>query len=924
MRKKVLSLFLSTVFVLSIFSFCGTTTFAYDETSNLTFSVLTPEDKEILNSGGRISSHTSSALPETKRANRLLRLPDEFAVKYVKETGDQGLFGTCWAFAALTSSETGLGSKGVGENLSEAHLAYFAYSSVNQKKAFRNIFSDYNPFNNGGFDNTACGALSNWYGPAPESDFPYSEVKINDRYKITSVAHLQNMISFPEYNYDTPSEQAAARKHLVEQVKEQMYKTGQAVDISYLASNREENFNESTNAWYNYIGSYTNHSVTIVGWDDNFPKENFNNSKYIENDGAWLVQNSWGENWGSKGFFWLSYEDVTIDYIGIYLYESNDNYEGIYSHDESVQYTPVGFEDSTEIFMANVFKAKKNEVLEAVSFYTTDVNTKYTVKIYTDLVNEKDPTSGVLEAEFSGVKELPGYYTENLDSGINLTSGKKFSVVVYLNNPTEKLTAQVEAIYMEYRVQSTANVSSAGESFVSSDGDRWEDIHTKVIKGFDGPTEYMRLGNFAIKAFTSSEKYVKFSLDDGEISFAEKLQLTCLSADEIYYTLDGSDPRENGILYTKPISLREEAVVRAVASDENGFGQVYEKEYLQAETVLEGLTLSTETEIIEVDIASEDGGIILLENGTGQVGVTPSSYYQVEVDGVSVDNGETVYVPVEEYRTNIIEITVSADGYKSHSYSLNVFVNPIDYDYEKETIIFDETMVSVKTKYYQTVVSGQSVTEWLDSPSAMTFVVQVGEEGFLTRLPERKSIIEPEINYIDECSVEMFGEKVYYKFSPDEEFTEENSVSFGYIPVVPGTTMYIGRKAGGGKFASPVVEWVIPERPVIEDVVETEKIGKTKVKITSYEGLAYYCVETGTYSDGVFKNLNPGEKYTFEVLKPTDGKMFESEKIIFEITTDTDGWFEKLKNDMMSESEIVAFFARITYNMRLFFVGFFE
>lgn len=924
MKKKIISLFLSIIFALSTFSFYSTTIFAYNETNNLTFSVLTGEEKEILRSGGRISSHTSSRLPETKSRNKLTRLPEEFAVRYVKKAGDQGSFGTCWAFAALTSSETGLGSKGIRENLSESHLAYFTYSSTNQKKAFRHIFSDYDPFDNGGFDFTACGSLSNWYGPAPESDFPYSEVKINEKYRTTSVAHLQNMISFPEYNYDNPSEQAAARRHLVSQVKEQMYKTGQAVDISYLASNREENFNESTNAWYNYIGSYTNHSVTIVGWDDNFPKEYFNNSKYIENDGAWLVQNSWGDSWGAKGFFWISYEDVTIDYIGIYLYESNDNYESVYSHDESVQYTPIGFEDSTEIFMANIFKAKKNEVLEAVSFYTTDVNTRYTVKIYTDLTNEKDPTSGVLAAEISGIKELPGYYTEVLDSGIDLTGGKKFSVVVYLDNPTETLTAQVEAIYMEYRIQSTANVSNAGESFVSSDGSKWEDIHTKVIKGFDGPTEYMRLGNFAIKAFTSSDKYVKFSHDDGKVSFAEKIQLTCLSADEIYYTLDGSDPRENGILYTKPITLKESTVVRASASDENGFGPVYEKKYTQAETALEGLTLSTERETIDVDLIRGDDEIILLENGTSQVGITPSSYYQVEIDGVSVGDGETFYVPVDEYRTNTVEITVSADGYKSHSYSLNLFVNPLDYDYEKETIIFDETKVSVKTKYYQTVVNGQSVTEWLDSPSSMTFVVQVDENGFLIRLPERKSIIEPEINYVDECSVEMFGEKVYYKFSANDEFEEENSVSFDYIPVVPGTTMYIGRKAGNGKFASPVIEWVIPARPVIEETIETEKIGKTKVSITKQEGLTYYCVETDTYSDGTFRNLTPGEKYTFEVLRPTDGETFESEKVIFEITTDTDDWFEKLKTDMMSGSGVISFFARITYNMRLFFIGLFE
>ncbi len=925
MKKKIISLILCTALLLNLFPVFGITSFAFGETKNLTFSTLTESEKEILRGGGRISSHTSSKLPVSKKSNKAVSLPEEFAVRHVKATGDQGEFGTCWAFAALTSGETGLAQKGTDTGLSEAHLSYFAYSSTNQKKAFRFIFSDYDPFNNGGFDFTACGALSNWYGPAPETDFPYSNAKIAEKYRETSVAHLQNMISFPEYEYDSEEEQAEARQFLVQQVKEQMYKTEQAVDISYLASNRSENFNEETNAWYNYIGSYTNHSVSIVGWDDNFPKENFNNSQYIENDGAWLVQNSWGKAWGEKGFFWLSYEDVTTDYIGIYLYESKNNYENIYSHDESVQYTPIGFDDSTEIFMSNVFTAEKDEVLEAVSFYTTDVNTQYTVRIYTDLENGKAPVSGVLQTEISGKKSLPGYYTENLEEGVNLTKGEKFSVVVYLKNPTETLTAQVEAIYMEYRIQSTANVSGAGESFVSSDGEKWEDIHQKVIKGFDGPTEYMRLGNFAIKAFTSTDKHVKFSLDSGRISLAEKLALSCTSAEEIYYTLDGSDPRENGKLYTNPFYLSDGAVVKAAAKDENGFGAVYEREYAQAVTALNSLTFSGDSEEIDVDVFSELPETILIENGSKAVGITATSDYEIAVNGMSVENGDTIYVDVEEYVANTIEITVSEEGYKPYVYLPKVFVNPIGYDFENETMIFDESRVSVKTKYYQNLSSGQSVTEWLDSSSAMTFIVAIEQESFLVSLPERKSIIEPQINFANECSVEMFGQRVYYKFSPDEEFTEENSVEFDYIPVVPGTTMYLCRKAGDGKFASPVIEWVIPERPVAHGKITTEKIGKTKVVLTEGENLTYYCDETDTYSEnGVFKNLTPGEKYTFMVYIDADADSFASEKTVFEIMTGTDRWFESLKCDMETGGELTAFFARITFIIRVFFTGLFE
>lgn len=931
MKRKIISLILCAAIVLSSFSAFGAVSFAYEEIEELTFSGLTEEDKEILNRGGRISSPVTSRLPESKKSNKVTELPEEYSVEHVNKTGDQGELGTCWAFAALTSAETGLAQKGENTVLSEAHLSYFAYSSANQKKAYSFIFSSYDPYNNGGFDWTACDALANWYGPAPEEDFPYVNAKLSESFRHTSVAHMQNMISFPEYEYTGKEEEIQAKLLLVNQVKEQMLKTGQAVDISYFASNRSENYNEETNAWYNPTGTYTNHSVTIVGWDDNFPKENFKNSQYLQNDGAWLVQNSWGESWGEKGFFWLSYEDVTIDYVGIYLFDSKDNYENIYSHDESVQYSPIGFNDSTEIFMANVFNSKRHEVLEAVSFYTTDVNTEYRVEIYTDLENKKEPTSGTLMGQLSGKKALPGYYTEELDEGINLEKGENFSIVVYLKNPTETLTAQVEAIYMEYRIQSTANVSSAGESFVSQDGENWEDIHQKVIKGFDGPSEYMRLGNFAIKAFTSTDKYVKFSLDSGEVPITEKLELSCKSAEEIYYTTDGTDPRETGRLYTAPIEISDGMTVKASAKDENGFGEVYERNYTQAVTMLDELKFITENEEIEIDLTKKDYDAILIENGSASVGVKADSCYDVTVNGNFVSRDEIIQIPVEEYTVNTIEITVEEAGYKSQTYTFELVVNPVSYDYEAETILFDEENVSVKTKYYQTVHNLQSVTQWIDSPSAMSFIVEVCEKSFLIQLPGRKSIIVPQIDYFNECSVEKFGERVYYKFSEEEKFTEENSVEYDNIPAFPGTTMYLFRKGGDGSFASGIAEWIIPERPELPPGITPEKIGRTKVVFTEVEGLSYYCEEADMYSESTFINLTPGEKYTFTICRPATEESFASEKKVFEITTDTDSWFEALKEDIEAGENdtsflvsLRAFFARIFYRIRIFFITIFE
>ena len=57
----------------------------------------------------------------------------------------------------------------------------------------------------------------------------------------------------------------------------------------------------------------SNHSVVIVGWDDTYSKNNFPSSNRPSTDGAYIVQNSWGKDWGTNGKFYVSYEDLYIE-----------------------------------------------------------------------------------------------------------------------------------------------------------------------------------------------------------------------------------------------------------------------------------------------------------------------------------------------------------------------------------------------------------------------------------------------------------------------------------------------------------------------------------------------------------------------------------------------------------------------------------
>ncbi|MGB8657435.1 MAG: C1 family peptidase [Candidatus Zixiibacteriota bacterium] len=64
-------------------------------------------------------------------------------------------------------------------------------------------------------------------------------------------------------------------------------------------------FDAYTGGCYEHAGfDETNHAVLIVGWNDTL----------CNNEGAWIVKNSWGTGWGMHGFFYIKYNSCYIGY----------------------------------------------------------------------------------------------------------------------------------------------------------------------------------------------------------------------------------------------------------------------------------------------------------------------------------------------------------------------------------------------------------------------------------------------------------------------------------------------------------------------------------------------------------------------------------------------------------------------------------
>lgn len=59
------------------------------------------------------------------------------------------------------------------------------------------------------------------------------------------------------------------------------------------------------------------HAVTIVGYMDDFE----------ENEGAFLILNSYGQEWGENGFTWIKYKDAVTYFIQAYAVDMVGNYQ---------------------------------------------------------------------------------------------------------------------------------------------------------------------------------------------------------------------------------------------------------------------------------------------------------------------------------------------------------------------------------------------------------------------------------------------------------------------------------------------------------------------------------------------------------------------------------------------------------------------
>lgn len=476
-------------------------------------SHIRPEDKEdyvIVDSIGEDTSESAEGAYEGSiygNATNAVSLTSFDLRDYGRDNAikDQGDFGTCWAFSAINSVESNLilnnSSIDSSIDLSEKHLAYYTYNSKIDKlgnTAGDTIVGAENFLDLGGNQSIADNVLTNWNGVVYESDMPLDSYDASERDSVYDPTfsytgddyHVRNAIhvSLEDTNY----------------IKKMLAKYGAGV-INFCWAG-DEFMNYDTAAYYNwnYGPEYSNHAVTLIGWDDTYSKENFYDPfGYIQNDGAWLIKNSWGEYWGDGGYFWMSYEEASIigscydhnaydtcsaldhdvyyDFVSFYSAEPVDGDSNIYTYDGSAVSEVIGSEEGGTIMGANIFTAAATESLIKVTLGVTETNTEYAIQVYTNLTDAADPTSGT--AAFAEPQKVflaeDGYHTINLNTPVSLTKGEQFSIVVI----SSKWTVASEYSTSWGWVDFTAS-NKFGQSFFSVDeGNTWIDLADNIVDG---------------------------------------------------------------------------------------------------------------------------------------------------------------------------------------------------------------------------------------------------------------------------------------------------------------------------------------------------------------------------------------------------------------------------------------------------------
>jgi len=477
------------------------TTGAIDETTGAADETTEATDETT----GAIDETTGAESETTKAADDEAAIAEAVAAaKYdprpdgTSRVRDQ-YWGTCWAQAGISTLESFVINKGLEDNSIQFSVEDVLWWAFNNGWSLKRR-------SDGGFSQTTLGYFMT-VGARSEEDIPYfgkpTEGDNEDH------DHYMTGENQQPANYDTApvmyevTDIVFTDDYSAENIKEMIVRYGA---VSTVCRSTEESFNSETSADYNpYIeGEEANHYVSVIGWDDAFSKDNFLavNGQTPQNDGAWIVKNSYGTEYGSDGgFIYISYDD---GYLFKRDVDSSRTYSiaGVrkptdrkcYMVDKlgAINYITEDTEDTG--VWANVFDFGADERINELSFVSWSKGGTYKL-YYAPLDNDipvTDSSKWVLLSE--GKIENAGYMTVSSDYADAVPEGKG-AIVISISGDTPSIGTE-EPFYQSGR--SVGNPSFDEASYVLENG-----VFTApTVSRTNEDTPYETKVDFCIRAYT--------------------------------------------------------------------------------------------------------------------------------------------------------------------------------------------------------------------------------------------------------------------------------------------------------------------------------------------------------------------------------------------------------------------------------------
>ncbi|MDD8048013.1 MAG: lectin like domain-containing protein [Thomasclavelia sp.] len=361
---------------------------------------------------------------------------------YVTSVKNQGSNGNCWAYTAVANAETSAikNINGYSNNIdmSERHLTYFTYHHEDNGLGLTTGDTTYSIGSTylqaGGNNYITQYELANWVGVANSSTVPDNVSNAN--YPVeSSKAYEDELVlkSAKKFNYDPTSVTFSYDK---ECIKNELMSNGAiACHVRYSSNNIKEGTYKGNTYHFAYSNiSGINHAVTIVGYDDNVPGELFGDDNI--GDGAWIVKNSHGSDSeiNDDGYYYLSYEDKSLDYIESYQMQSKDGLDNNYSYSSGISIED--YEISSGQSIANIYTINNtNEIIKQIGFALESTKINYSIQLYQNSSNS-NPSDGVklLSTPITGSTEEAGYYYIDVPEEYTVSKGDKISVVITLTS----------------------------------------------------------------------------------------------------------------------------------------------------------------------------------------------------------------------------------------------------------------------------------------------------------------------------------------------------------------------------------------------------------------------------------------------------------------------------------------------------------